>query len=92
MAKVIITLKIMPEGTDTDLSALHKAILGKIKRTYGETETKVTEKPIAFGLKALEIMFVMDESRGSTDALEKDIAGLDGVNSVDVTDVRRSIG
>ena len=34
----------------------------------------------------------MDESKGSTDALEEDIKGIEGVNSVETVDVRRAIG
>jgi len=37
-------------------------------------------------------MFVMDEAKGSTDDLEKKISEIDGVNSVEVVDVRRTIG
>ena len=37
-------------------------------------------------------MFAMDESIGSTDALEEEIKSIHGVNSVDVVDVRRAIG
>ena len=64
----------------------------KINAFAGEGEMKVEEEPVAFGLKALNIVFVMDEAKGSTDALEEEIKGLEGVNSVEVTDVRRAIG
>jgi len=40
----------------------------------------------------LNITFVMDEKKGSTDALEDQLRNIDGVNSAEVTDVRRSIG
>ena len=48
--------------------------------------------PVAFGLKALNVTFVMDEKKGSTDALEADLGVIEGVESVEVTDVRRTIG
>ena len=53
---------------------------------------KSEQEPIAFGLKALKITFAMDENKGSTDTLEEDINGIEGVNSVEVVDVRRAIG
>ena len=39
-----------------------------------------------------EIIFVLDEAKGSTDPLEADISGLEEVNDCEVTDVRRAVG
>jgi len=91
MADVVITLRIMPESVETDL----KGIVEKAKTfvsEYGGEVGKAEEKPVAFGLKALEIVFVSNEDLGSTDTLEQNIASIQGVNSVEVTDVRRAIG
>ena len=92
MAKAIVTLKIMPESPETDLDKINKSVLEKIKGFAGEGETKKEIEPVAFGLKALKITFVMDEQKGSTEPLEKEIQELEGVNSVEVIDVRRAIG
>tara|TARA_Y100000310_G_C20500388_1_gene723682 strand:- start:412 stop:687 length:276 start_codon:yes stop_codon:yes gene_type:complete len=91
MAEVIITLKVMPDSPERDLNDLKEHITAQVK-DFGGDVGKTEEEPIAFGLKALLIIFVMDEAKGSTEELEKQIAGLDGVQSVDVTDVRRAIG
>jgi len=92
MAKVVVTIKIMPESPETDLKAIEKDSRKYIEKFVGETEFKIEEENIAFGLKALNITFVMDEKKGSTDALEDQLRNIDGVNSAEVTDVRRSIG
>ena len=92
MANVIITLKIMPTSPEVDLSALLEKVKAEITTYSGEEQFKTEEEPVAFGLKALKIIFVMDESRGDTEPLEKKIAELEGVNSVEVTDVRRALG
>jgi len=92
MANVVITIKIMPESPEIDLSAIEEEAKKKIAAFAGEGDVKAEQEPIAFGLKALKILFVMDESKGSTEELEKDIAGVEGVNSVEVVDVRRAIG
>lgn len=92
MAKAVITLKIMPESPEIELEKIKDKILGKIKDFAGDTDNKVEEEPIAFGLKALKIIFVMDEALGSTESLEKIITDIEGVNSVDVVDVRRAVG
>ena len=93
MAQAIITLKIMPESPDVDLDALQLAAEAKINAFVGEDgEKRFSVEPIAFGLKALNIIFVMEEKQGSTEPLENALASIDGVNSVEVTDVRRAIG
>lgn len=92
MTNVIVTLKIMPESPEIDLSKVQEVALKHIKEFAGEGDTKVSEEPIAFGLKSLNIIFIMDESLGSPDALEENIKTISGVQSVEVTDVRRAIG
>lgn len=91
MAKVIVVLKIMPESPDVNFSELRIKIEKEIKAFGGEVG-KVEEEPIGYGLSALKLYFVMEESRGSTDALEENIKKVKGVNSVDVIDVRRAVG
>lgn len=92
MAAVIITLKIMPSSPEVDLVVLEKLAKEKIVVFSDTKETKVEVTPIAFGLKAINITFVMDEAKGSTEKLEQDIAAIEDVNSVEVTDVRRALG
>ena len=92
MGKVIVTLKIMPESPDVDLDALDATIKTKITESTGDDEFKSEQEPIGFGLKALKITFIVDEDKGSTDALEEAIGTIDGVNSVEAIDVRRAMG
>lgn len=91
MADVIVTFKIMPESPDVDLDKIKESADRLIKEFGGEIG-KVEKEPIAFGLEALNLIFVMDESLGSTDDLEEKVENIEGVNSVEVTDVRRAIG
>ena len=92
MANVIITMKLMPEGVDTDLVAITEEVKKSISTFSGETEVRIEQKPVAFGLESLEIIFVMDESKGAPDELEKNISEISGVNSIEVVDVRRALG
>ena len=92
MANVIITLKIMPDSVDVDLHKIEADAKKKIIDFAGPGDTKIEEVPIAFGLKALQIIFVMDEDKGSTEKLEDDIKEIEGVKSVEVTDVRQAVG
>lgn len=90
MAKVVITLKANLDP-DSDIDNIKKEANNKIEEFGGEVG-KVEVEEIAFGLKAVKFMFILDESKGSTEALENDIAGIEGVSSVEITDVRRTIG
>ena len=92
MAKAVVTLKIMPDDPEIDLEALEERALEKINAFSGTEDTKTEIQPVAFGLKALQIMFVMDESKGDTESLEKQIEAFEGVMSCETTDVRRAIG
>ncbi len=92
MAQVVVTLKIMPESPEIDLNRIESEAKEKIADFSGNNETRTEQEPIAFGLKALKIKFAMDENKGSTDALEEAINGIEGVNSVETIDVRRAVG
>ena len=82
----------MPTSPDTVLEEIEKKALVMIKNFVGDLQHKSKQEPVAFGLKSLIITFLMEESKGSTEELENQLAGVEGVNSVDVTDVRRAIG
>ena len=92
MAQVVVTLKIMPSSPQIDLGNIEQKAKAKIVDFSQNDEMKSEQEPIAFGLKALKITFVMDENKGSTDALEEAIKEIEGVNSVETIDVRRAIG
>ncbi|MBI2549786.1 elongation factor 1-beta [Candidatus Woesearchaeota archaeon] len=91
MATVIVTMKVMPSSPDEDLDFIKSAAAGMIAE-FGGTVGKTELEPIAFGLKAVVFMFAMAEDLGDTEELEKKIAAISGINSVQVTDVRRAIG
>lgn len=92
MASVVVSLRIMPSDTSIDLSKTESEVKREIVKFCNSKEFKTEIQPIAFGLKALNIIFVMDESKGSTEALEQKISQIEGIESVEVTDVRRAIG
>jgi elongation factor 1-beta len=87
MARVVMTMKIMPDGIEIDLDDL----LERIKNVVPEgTDVGAVEtQPIAFGLKAIRMNLVRDESMGGTDDLEEAISAVDGVAQVEVEMVSR---
>ncbi len=87
----IVTLKVMPESPDADLEKIYLET-AKFITEFGAKIGKKELEPIAFGLKALVIMFSMSEALGSTDDIEQKIAKIPGVGSVQITDMRRAVG
>lgn len=87
MARVVITLRIMPEDIDVDLEDL----LERVKQVIPDgTDVRATEiAPIAFGLKALRMNVARDEAMGGTDDIENAIGALVGVAQVEVEMVSR---
>lgn len=81
----------MPASPDIDLDEIKEKVEQEIK-TFGGEVGKIEKEPVAFGLIALNMIFVSDESKGSTEQLEENISKLEGIASVEVTDVRRALG
>ena len=87
MARVVITLKIMPDGIDVNMDDLLERVKGAIPEG---TDVRANEViPVAFGLKALRMNVVREESMGGTDDIEESITALDGVAQVEVEMVSR---
>jgi elongation factor 1-beta len=87
MARVVMTIKIMPDGVDIDLDRL----IEQIKNTIPEgTDVGAVEtQPVAFGLKAIRMNLAREESMGGTDDIEAAISAIKGVSQVEVERVSR---
>ncbi len=82
-----MTLKIMPDGIDVNMDDLLERVKGAIPEG---TDVRANEViPVAFGLKALRMNVVREESMGGTDDIEAAITALDGVAQVEVEMVSR---
>jgi elongation factor 1-beta len=92
MGTAIATLRIMPESPDIDLKRIEQEAIKLISAFSDERQKKVDVQPVAFGLKSVNITFLMDEKKGDTEPLEKQISEIEGVQSVEMTDIRRIIG
>jgi translation elongation factor aEF-1 beta len=92
MAQAIITVKIMPEDPGVDLKKIEHEAMHILDKDVGLGDRRVEIEPIAFGLNALKITFVVDEKKGSADPIAEKIALLPHVQSAEIVDVRRAIG
>lgn len=92
MGFAVVTLKIMPTSPDVNLEELEVKVKEEITKFTGEGETKTEIKPVAFGLNSLNIIFVMDETKGSPDPVAEIVDKFEEVNSAEISDVRRALG
>ena len=91
MADVIITIKIMPESPNEDLNRIENEAKSEIMLFEGQVH-EIKQVPVAFGLKSINIVFLLDESKGATDELEAKISEIKGVQSVEVINITRAFG
>jgi elongation factor 1-beta len=93
MPKVIITARVMPVSPDVNLDELQTKVLAVISEYAGsESDKRVSINPVAFGLKAIDIIFILDDKNGIPDEMETKVCAIEGANSFQITDVRRAIG
>ena len=82
MGSVAVIMKVMPESPEVDLEQLKKAL---IERLPGIQDIK--EEPIGFGLKAIKFVAIVNDAGGETDALEKSIGAIPGVERAEIIEV-----
>ncbi len=87
MGMVALTFKIMPESPDTDLAKLKEEIKKAVSKHAGIELKNIIEKPVAFGLKSLEVLITMPDKVSGTDALEEDLSNIPAVSSVEAGDI-----
>lgn len=82
MGEVAITFEIMPEGVEIDLGKMREAIEASISDICRIQQ--VEERPIAFGLKALMMIVVVEDAEGIMDKLEETIGSIQDVQNAKV--------
>ena len=85
MGKVLMKLRVMPKDVNVDLRKLIDEI--KNIQIEGVEIRDYSEKPIAFGLKALELLAVMPDTEGIGDKFVEEIQKIEDVESVEVESV-----
>jgi elongation factor 1-beta len=83
MAKVLVTLRIMPKDINVDIQNLKSEILSKIKAS-------IHEVPIAFGLTALDVFVLAEDKEGEMERIEKLLKEINGVGEIEVIEVTRT--
>ena len=85
MGEVGMQYRILPEGLEVDLDKLKEAIAKALPK---EAVLRASEtKPLAFGLKALHILIVIDDKKGGAEQIEDAITKVPGVQSVEIVEM-----
>ncbi|MCD6575722.1 MAG: elongation factor 1-beta [Nanoarchaeota archaeon] len=89
MADVVVTIKVLPNSPEINIDELGAKVEEVIKK-FGRIYKKSVQ-PIAFGINALVISFIMPEGEGGTEPVEAEVKKIDGTGDVQVTDVTRIV-
>ena len=82
MGRVAVLFRLMPHGVETDLNEVAKGIRAALPP--GVQVRGLQVKDIAFGLRALLLSVVMDDTGGVLDTTEQALAKIPHVESVEV--------
>ena len=80
---VVVEIKVMPEGTEIKMETINEEIK-EIVNNYGKFHSSEI-KPVAFGLKSLEVKILLNDKKGGLEEIEKKISTLKGVQGVEIT-------
>ena len=90
MATVIIIVKLMPDSLNANLEEIKSAAKNLLEKE-GAKNISFEEKPIAFGLKAIQVKLDFPEEKG-TDLVESILSKIPHVSSLTIEDYRRAFG
>jgi elongation factor 1-beta len=85
MGDVAIQYRVLPDSPDANIDE----ITAKIKAALPEGVKihKLTTKPFAFGLSAIEILVVMKDTGGLSEKTEEALSGVEGIQGVELLEM-----
>jgi elongation factor 1-beta len=90
MGIMAVKIKIMPKSLETDLVKIEEEVR-VVMKTRGVKNPQFEVQPIAFGLKALIVLFGWPEEK-EFEGFENSLMKIKGISSIKVIDMRRAIG
>ncbi|NYT11692.1 MAG: elongation factor 1-beta [Methanomassiliicoccales archaeon] len=81
MGKVAAAYNLMPEDPEYPIENITDALPKAVPEGVNLSGLEV--KPLAFGLKVIEVTFIMDDAEGIIDRLEEALSDVPGVQNVE---------
>ena len=90
MTKLVARIKILP----TDIEIKLDGIVDKLKSSLqdGIQIKNSAKEPIAFGLNALIVDFLLEDKEGQMDKLETMVKDTEGVSEIEIMNLSRQLG
>jgi elongation factor 1-beta len=82
MGSVALIMRVMPESPEVDLEQLKGALKQKLPGIQD-----IREEPIGFGLRAIKFAAIVNDAGGETDAIEKSLNEIPGVERAEIIEV-----
>jgi len=87
MARLVARIKVLPTDIDVNLDGMVNKLRSALPDGM-EIRNSVKE-PIAFGLNALIVDFLLDDKEGQMDVLESMVKQTEGVSEIEVMTISR---
>jgi elongation factor 1-beta len=82
MGQIVAVYDLLPESTDVDLESIIGTLAGKIPKGVSVMEPKI--QPVAFGLKKINVGFLIDDTDESIGAdLEQALSSIPGIENIE---------
>lgn len=90
MTRLVARIKVLPTDVDTNLDGLVEKL--KSSLPDGMQLKNSAKEPIAFGLNALIVDFLLEDKEGQMDELESAVRDTEGVSEIEVMNLSRQAG
>ncbi len=88
LARVRILYRLLPHDADVGVDVMEKGIRElAVERGFKVLDTMIEE--VAFGIKALKVLLSLEEMGGILEQMEKEIAGVENVGSMETVSITR---
>lgn len=85
MGRVFVKVRMMPSDVNVDLNVIKEKVASL---RIPEVELRdFAIKPIAFGLKSLNVLAVMPDAEGVVDRFVEELGKIEGVESVEIEEM-----